>query len=321
MMQKYLNAYTDYINDPFLSIDDACIRYGFCKSSFYRALKKDNLDLPKKQFFTTCDKEKLKEAIKQYRNGKSIIQISKDMNMGEKTISKYLHYLGEEIREYHKPTIGLTLNKNYFQSIDTPDKAYWYGFIMADGSVAMSKSYRLSIELNSIDEEHLIKFRTAIQSNHNIKHRKNRKISMIGINSKKLITDLNNYGCVPNKTEKGWFAIDKINVSLWKDILRGFLDGDGFIDKTRYRIIYTIKQKNIVENIIYMFQYYEIKMRYKQEKQYYRVYIEDKNNFYKILHLLYDNAKTYLNRKYKIYLSRINKKSPLVEMPKCSERN
>lgn len=42
------------------------------------------------------------------------------------------------------------INENYFEKIDSENKAYWIGFISADGNVYKNK---LSIELNNKDDE------------------------------------------------------------------------------------------------------------------------------------------------------------------------
>lgn len=49
-------------------------------------------------------------------------------------------------------------NKEYFKQIDTPEKAYWLGFIAADGNVRKDL-LKLRIELNIRDYHHLEKFR------------------------------------------------------------------------------------------------------------------------------------------------------------------
>ena len=65
-------------------------------------------------------------------------------------------------------------NENYFENIDTEEKAYWLGFISADGSICKSSkynSYRLVLNLNRLDEHHILKFKNAICANDiNIKH-------------------------------------------------------------------------------------------------------------------------------------------------------
>ena len=61
-----------------------------------------------------------------------------------------------------------SVNESFFDIIDTEEKAYWLGFIMADGCICTSNSSspnnRLSIILNQKDKDHLIKFKKAIDS-------------------------------------------------------------------------------------------------------------------------------------------------------------
>ena len=55
-------------------------------------------------------------------------------------------------------------NEDYFKVIDSEDKAYWLGFISADGSVSKD-AYHIRISLSSIDIKHLEKFLTCINAN------------------------------------------------------------------------------------------------------------------------------------------------------------
>lgn len=45
-------------------------------------------------------------------------------------------------------------NEDYFSVINTEDKAYWLGFISADGSVSRD-AYHIRISLSSTDMKHL----------------------------------------------------------------------------------------------------------------------------------------------------------------------
>lgn len=113
---------------------------------------------------------------------------------------------------------------DYFKNIDTPEKAYWLGFIAADGCIYKD---RLSIELGIIDENHLYKFLKSIKSNHIIyyRERKNTRTCRIEINNKKFTSNLKKYGIIQNKTYNLIFP--KINKCFYKDYIRGFFDGDG----------------------------------------------------------------------------------------------
>lgn len=55
-------------------------------------------------------------------------------------------------------------NEDYFKVIDSEDKAYWLGFISADGSVSKD-AYHIRISLSSIDIKHLEKFLICINAN------------------------------------------------------------------------------------------------------------------------------------------------------------
>ena len=56
-------------------------------------------------------------------------------------------------------------NTKYFEMIDTEEKAYWLGFLYADGSLYKCKpneGYRFELSLQTIDLKHIEKFAKAI---------------------------------------------------------------------------------------------------------------------------------------------------------------
>ena len=59
-----------------------------------------------------------------------------------------------------------SFNRQYFNNIDTEDKAYWLGFLLADGN---NTEATLRIRLKAADREHLEKFNTCINGNIEIK--------------------------------------------------------------------------------------------------------------------------------------------------------
>lgn len=103
-------------------------------------------------------------------------------------------------------------NKDFFQKIDTEEKAYWLGFIYADGCINRMyrneklKSMDLEIGLCREDEKHLRKFLNYIESNVEIKHKQSKlngntyDSSRVTICCTKMCYDLIDKGCTPQKS-------------------------------------------------------------------------------------------------------------------------
>ena len=62
------------------------------------------------------------------------------------------------------------LGDDYFEIIDTEEKAYWLGFLYADGCVARKGNYyTIKIDQALYDYEHVLKFKEAINSTYPVK--------------------------------------------------------------------------------------------------------------------------------------------------------
>lgn len=133
-------------------------------------------------------------------------------------------------------------NKDYFQKIDTPDKAYWLGFLFADGCIVrfykneILKSMSLEVTLSSRDREHLVKLNNVLQSNVPIRDKlvklDNKEYSScrLTINCTKLCYDLIDKGCIPQKSCIVRLPEDNVvSRELKRDFLRGYFDGNGCI--------------------------------------------------------------------------------------------
>lgn len=133
-------------------------------------------------------------------------------------------------------------NKDYFKKIDTSEKAYWLGFLYADGCITrfykgdILKSMSLEITLKDEDYEHLVKFNDALNSNVPIQHRviaKKYKANRLVINSTGMCKDLINLGCLPAKSLILEFPNeDIVPKDFIRDFVRGYFDGDGGISYT-----------------------------------------------------------------------------------------
>lgn len=122
-------------------------------------------------------------------------------------------------------------NEDFFADIDTPEKAYWLGFISADGNVS-SDGKHVQIKLHERDEAHLQKFSDLIGYHGNIS--KYSAVTNYGayefvtikVQSEKMNLDLVKHGCIPNKST--WLEPPTgVKAALYQHFIRGMMDGDG----------------------------------------------------------------------------------------------
>ena len=207
--------------------------------------------------FLTLEQEKY---ILNNYNKMSTKEISNILNCSVRDINIFLDYnkLIFNSKKY-------TINENYFEIIDSPNKAYWLGFLYADGCILVKeknnkKSYVLEVSLSEDDILHLEKFKMSLKSNAPIKHKviKNKyKASRINICNKKICEDLIKLGCVPKKSLILTFPTEEqVPKKLIPHFIRGYLDGDGCIfnngdDNVSISFIGTYDFLNSIENIMH----------------------------------------------------------------------
>ena len=199
-------------------------------------------------------------------------------------------------------------NKKFFNNIDTEEKAYWAGFIAADGNVRKD-FLKMRIELNIQDHAHLEKFRKNIEGNNPIKEsiRPKNHSCYIDINCKELCIALNDLGITPKKSLTLKINFDKIPLELRHHFIRGYFDGDGSInsykrqdsDYLEWELSF-ISSKDFLTQILK-----EIK---KEKKIYscgnnYRICFKSKKDILEIIQYLYKDANIYLDRKYEKVLN------------------
>lgn len=184
------------------------------------------------------DKEKLVELYNKYNSAYKIAEI---LNCNEKTIYRWMQKFEITPMDRTQAARKYKCNHNYFEVIDTSEKAYWLGFIMADGCVYKGDSkgsYRLQINLRKDDCYMIKSFNEVIESNYKIKESavENIPVVTLKINSTKMCADLMNLGVVPRKSLI--CRMPNISEVFYRDFIRGYFDGDGCItgSGTRWKI-------------------------------------------------------------------------------------
>lgn len=138
-------------------------------------------------------------------------------------------------------------NEDYFKEIDTFEKAYWLGFIMADGYLCdnrlkpnKSLAVSLRIRLSEEDKEHLEKLNESLSYNKPIKIVKNygvykncRDLAEFNLSSRKMVDHLYNHGLTSGDKSCKEVLPTCINTDeLKKGFILGLFDGDGHITLT-----------------------------------------------------------------------------------------
>lgn len=123
------------------------------------------------------------------------------------------------------------VNDHIFDTIDTEEKAYWLGFLYADGNVHYhNKSWRIELTLQQQDFEHLKKYSSFIGYYGEPKYRENTKAYRICTGSRRMAEQLIEKGCVPKKSLILKFpSYDIVPKELMRHFIRGYFDGDGCI--------------------------------------------------------------------------------------------
>ena len=130
------------------------------------------------------------------------------------------------------------LNEDYFSTIDTEDKAYFLGFLYADGCVSTRDNY-IQLALKEEDKEILEKLKSSISYGGPLLLQKRlgknsfpngQDRTVLAFSSKKVKTDLIEKGCTTKKTFTLSFPHESIvPKSLINHFIRGYFDGDGCV--------------------------------------------------------------------------------------------
>jgi hypothetical protein len=217
------------------------------------------------------------------------------------------------------------INENFFETIDTEEKAYILGFLYADGCND-EKYGRVAISLAKKDKDLLVKISKVLLNGEVFVKEYSRNYCVSGFNSqdtvklvianKKISHDLSKVGCVSKKTFKLTFP--NIPKELHSHFIRGYFDGDGMlviyerlmprcINKALYAefsILSTIEMLNeIGRQINTIGVNFKITKRHKdRDNNNYTLRIHGNQQIKKVCDFMYNGATIYLDRKHDKYL-------------------
>ena len=201
-------------------------------------------DYEKRKFFKS--KENVEKVITLYNDGYSSNKISEILSVSKSSILKLLRKENIDRRDLSTAHKKFSVNENIFEKIDTHEKAYWIGFLTADGTITNGK---LKLALSIKDMDHLEKFKIFMSSNYPIHiykqllgktsvikdKTKEYYYGIIEFTSKKLVIDLEKYSITPRKSFTVQFGLN-IPKEYICSYMAGLVDGDGFITISNNKI-------------------------------------------------------------------------------------
>ncbi|MEG9298047.1 helix-turn-helix domain-containing protein [Mangrovibacillus sp. Mu-81] len=304
-----------------------CSEYGVVKNTILTLLNKNDVKMRKAGSPMKVTEEDAPSIVKRYMSGESAVSIAQSYNCGVGPVLRILHKKGVKVNKFipmnyewvREINREVRLDENFFSEIDNEKKAYWLGFIAADGHI---KKNTLVLKLKREDTDHLAKLNQNLKASYGIfdseteidfgKGIKTYQQSTIYVNSLKICSDLNKHlGLLGLKKDES--KTYKLKFPYWLPehlyvhFIRGLLDGDGSIqeygDKYDFKVIF-YGTKSICEGIKKIIKkscdVSDIKLLNKQGHLY-EVKWGGRKQTLKVLGWLYDGATIYLTRKYLQY--------------------
>lgn len=213
-----------------------------------------------------------------------------------------------------------TINETYFENIDSEAKAYFLGFLYADGYVN-SKFKTCKIDLQESDVDFLIKFKEATEWSGSINEYVAKAgqsyrpddavVKRIHIINQKFSEILESKGVFPHREKEG-FPFDKMDSSLFHHFIRGYFDGNGSITVANDKVVNLniCGGTNLLKDIENLLLEDDIHVKHHPRRPENpdndTLSFTSKKNRDDFLRYMYVDATIYLDRKYNKYLKTIH---------------
>lgn len=236
---------------------------------------------------------------------KSSSLISSELNITASTINGV--WFRNDLRGKDKRVYYL-MNEDYFENIDSQDKAYFLGFIASDGCIHNNKEKQdiLRIQIRKEDIKILELLKKQLNTNKPIN--KIKDYVTLEISSEKVVNDIKNKNISYKKTYGNTIA--NIDLKYMPAFIRGYFDGDGSISfnesisisiagykSNMIKLIDYLESKNILSSFV------QDKRKYNHENndEFGALVITNKNMAYSFIKLIYENSgEFYMDRKKEI---------------------
>lgn len=304
LIEKYSNGY---------SIQNLSKEYHKKPSTISKALKASGIEIKMGLRKRSFSREQQDDIIAMYRNHSGIPEIARKYNCCNELINRVLEENHIEKVIYKK--INKNLIENFFEEINTEEKAYLLGLLTTDGYVKHPKGNNfvigISLQIKDLEMIKWIKETLKLDSKIQEDKRANKECYTIEWSSYKMAKDLSNYGVIPNKTYNLKHLSDKIPETLYHHYLRGLYDGDGIcsiVNPSDSQIGFCSYSKSFVEDFQLSVDKAICKEDHNQIKKdnAYRCYWRGRQQILSVLNYFYKDSTCFLQRKYNKYQFLLN---------------
>lgn len=265
----------------------------------------------KGNYLHSVSKEETDKMVDMHLSGKSFKFIERELKRSHDAVKTALASRGYYNGGLEGSNRIYNVDINMFDIIDSEEKAYWLGVLMADGSND-EKGYRITLTQAENNKELVYKFKEFLKAEHpiyinrrSLKNPNWQDSYSLAITSKTLSKFLAKHGIVQNKTDICKFP--EINPEYYSHFIRGYFDGDGYVGKNRFELCGTKELVLKIQEILInncQIGITKLKKRHKtRPSNNYDLIYGGKNQLKKIYTFLYTSSEIYLERKKLIFES------------------
>lgn len=255
--------------------------------------------------------EQIKTITQMIEDGAFLKDIVEYCKLDATTVKKRLKELNLEIKNTNR--VNRRIKSDYFSNIDSPEKAYWLGFLFTDGSVDhYKKTGRIRLQLQEKDKEILEKFKEDLCLDGKIIYDNRPKSICCSVEfvDEQIFNDLAKYGIIPRKTyEVSRIPYNLIPKEFLSSYALGLYDGDGGLSysdnfSTDVTLGYTAYHESEVEDFQDLINI--LINSNKKNKNFFtsawHTQWRGRLQVLKILDVLYQDCPRHLKRKYDKYI-------------------
>jgi hypothetical protein len=251
-------------------------------------------------------------------------------NISSVAVNALLRRHGYKAKSQSELQRKYNIDETFFDVIDTEEKAYFLGFLYADGYNNTDRN-SVALSLKESDKDILIRLNSLIQPDKPLQYVEFKKETRgyknssnqyrLVIANKHISERLTELGCCKNKTHTITFpSEEQVPKHLQRHFVRGYFDGDGWVGEKAISIVSTLNFCNSLAETLkeeFNINCY-IRARHPERNNSIRMLELNKKSARTFLKWIYKDSNIHLQRKYDRYLKQIEYENSLSEIRICS---